>query len=66
MTPFMKRRNQWKQQYDALLKGKIERLKAVSPGAREQLRGQFTELCKDIQGVLDEDPDRWHAAPARG
>jgi DNA-binding transcriptional MerR regulator len=49
-------RNEWKQQYDALLQGKIERLKAISPEAREQLRGQFAELCKEIQGVLEEDP----------
>ena len=45
-----------KKQYDALLQGKIERLKALSPDARGQLRGQFAELCKEIQGALDEDP----------
>jgi MerR family transcriptional regulator, thiopeptide resistance regulator len=49
-------RNDWKKQYDALLLGKIDRLKAMSPEAREQLRGQFAELCKDIQDVLEEDP----------
>jgi MerR family transcriptional regulator, thiopeptide resistance regulator len=49
-------RNEWKQQYDALLQGKIEKLKTMSPEAREHLRGQFGELCKDIQGVLDADP----------
>jgi DNA-binding transcriptional MerR regulator len=49
-------RNEWKKQYDTLLQGKIEKLKAISPEAREQLRGQFAELCKEIQGVLDEDP----------
>ena len=49
-------RNEWKKQYDSLLQGKIDRLKAISPEAREQLRGQFAELCRDIQGVLDEDP----------
>lgn len=49
-------RNEWKQQYDALLQGKIDRLKALSPEAREQLRGQFAELCGDIQGVIEEDP----------
>jgi hypothetical protein len=42
-------RNEWKQQYDALLKGKIEKLKAMSPEAREQLRGRFGELCKEIR-----------------
>ena len=45
-----------KKHYDALLQGKIERLKALSPGARGQLRGQFAELCKEIEGVLDQDP----------
>jgi DNA-binding transcriptional MerR regulator len=49
-------RNEWKKQYDALLQGKIDKLKAMSPEVREQLRGQFAELCKEIQGVLEEDP----------
>jgi DNA-binding transcriptional MerR regulator len=49
-------RNEWKKQYDALLQGKIDRLKAMSPEAREQLRGQFAELCREIQGVLEEEP----------
>ena len=49
-------RSEWKKQYDALLQGKIERLQAMSPEARQQLRGQFSELSKEIHGVLDEDP----------
>ena len=49
-------RGEWKQQYDALLQGKIERLQTMSPEAREQLRGKFAELCKEVQGVLEEDP----------
>ena len=49
-------RNEWKKQYDALLQGKIDKLQAMSPATREQLRGQFAELCREIQGVLDEDP----------
>jgi hypothetical protein len=28
----------------------------MSPEDREQLRGQFAELCTEIQGVLEEDP----------
>ena len=48
--------DEFKNQYDALLKGKIERLKALSPDAREQLRGQFAELAKEILGALDQDP----------
>ena len=49
-------RNEWQKQYDRLLQGKIETLEAMSPQSREQLRGQFAELCKEIQGVLGEDP----------
>jgi DNA-binding transcriptional MerR regulator len=49
-------RDEWKKQYDALLQGKIDRLQAMSPEAREQLRGQFAELCQEIQGMLGEDP----------
>jgi DNA-binding transcriptional MerR regulator len=49
-------RDEWKKQYDVLLQGKIDRLKAMSPEAREQLRGQFAELCKEIQDVLEESP----------
>jgi DNA-binding transcriptional MerR regulator len=49
-------RNEWKKQYDALLQGKIDRLKAMSPEDRERLREQFAELCREIQGVLHEDP----------
>ena len=49
-------RGEWKQQYDALLQGKIEGLQTMSPEAREQLRGKFAELCKEVQGVLAEDP----------
>ena len=50
------KQDEFKKQYDALLQGKIERLKALSPDARGQLRGQFAELCAEIQGALDQDP----------
>jgi hypothetical protein len=50
------KRTEWKTQYDALLQGKIDRLQAMSPEARDQLRGQFSELCHEMQGVLEEDP----------
>jgi len=50
------KQDEFKKQYDALLQGKIERLRAMSPDVREQLRGQFGELCKEIQGALDQDP----------
>jgi hypothetical protein len=48
--------DEFKNQYDALLQGKIERLKALSLDARQQLRAQFGELCNEIQGALDQDP----------
>ena len=48
--------DEFKKQYDALLQGKIERLKALSPDARQQLRGEFADLCNEIQGALDQDP----------
>ena len=50
------KRDEFSKQYDALVQGKIERLRALSPEAREQLRGQFAQLCKEIEGVLGEDP----------
>jgi DNA-binding transcriptional MerR regulator len=50
------KRDEFKKQYEALVQGKIERLQALSPDVRERLRGQFSELCKEIQGALDQDP----------
>jgi DNA-binding transcriptional MerR regulator len=50
------KQDEYRQQYDALLKGKIERLQALGPEAREQLRRQFSELCQEIAGALDQDP----------
>jgi MerR family transcriptional regulator, thiopeptide resistance regulator len=50
------KRDEFKKQYEALLQGKIARLQALSPDVRERLRGQFSELCKEIQGTLDQDP----------
>ena len=50
------KRNEFKKQYETLLQGKIERLQALTPEARENLRRQFSELCKEIQGALDQDP----------
>lgn len=49
-------RNEWKNQYNALLQGKINRLKAMSPDVREQLRGEFATLSREIEGALGEDP----------
>jgi len=58
----------WNEKYEALVKGKIERLQAMSPDAKAQLREQWAALFKDIERVLDQDPaspavqqlaDRW-------
>jgi DNA-binding transcriptional MerR regulator len=52
---------EFRRQYDELLQGKVERLGAMTPDAREQLRSQFAELAKEIQGALQEDPAGPHA-----
>lgn len=49
-------RNDFRKQYDALVQGKIDRLRAMSPETREQLRKPFADLCKEIEGALGEDP----------
>jgi DNA-binding transcriptional MerR regulator len=58
----------WKQQYDSLVQGKIERLKAMSPEARAAMQKEWTDLLKDVHAALDDDPagaraqglaDRW-------
>jgi MerR family transcriptional regulator, thiopeptide resistance regulator len=59
---------QWNQQYETLVQGKIERLKAMTPEVKARLQKQWVDLFKDIEGALDEDPtspgvqalaDRW-------
>src|SRR4051812_553084 len=60
----------WKQQYDALVSQKVERLRALSPDARSELRSRWSELVTEIKGALTDDPagaraqtfaDRWTA-----
>ncbi len=62
------RNDEWKTKYDALVSAKIERLKAMSPEARQELQQQWTGLFKEAEGLLSEDPasprvqqlaDRW-------
>jgi DNA-binding transcriptional MerR regulator len=59
---------EWNQKYDALVQGKIERLKSMSPETKAQLQARWAELFKDIEEALGEDPssakaqqlaDRW-------
>src|SRR5262249_14879958 len=41
-------RKEWQQQIDALVQGKVDRLQALSPEARNQVRHQFAELAAKI------------------
>jgi MerR family transcriptional regulator, thiopeptide resistance regulator len=50
------KRDEFKKAYEALVQGKVERLRALTPEARKELRGQFAALCKEIEGVLHDDP----------
>lgn len=50
------KRDEFKKTYEALVQGKVARLRALAPEAREELRGQFAALCKEIEGALDGDP----------
>jgi DNA-binding transcriptional MerR regulator len=47
---------EWNQKYDALVRGKIERLKSMSPESQAQLQKQWTDLFKDVERALNEDP----------
>ena len=60
----------WKQQYDALVSQKVERLRTLSPDARSELRSQWSALVTEIKDGLTDDPagaraqtfaDRWTA-----
>lgn len=50
------KRDEFKKTYEALVQGKATRLRALTPEAREQLRGQFAALCNEIEGALNGDP----------
>jgi MerR family transcriptional regulator, thiopeptide resistance regulator len=47
---------EWKKQYDLLVQGKIERLKAMSPDVKTQLQKEWSDLLTDIGAALNEDP----------
>ena len=47
---------EWKKQYDALVQGKLDRLKTMSPEAKSQVQQEWTDLLKDVGEALDEDP----------
>jgi DNA-binding transcriptional MerR regulator len=60
--------DRWNQQYEALVQGKTERLRAMSPEVKAQLQNEWAALCRDVEGALDQDPttarvqalaDRW-------
>jgi DNA-binding transcriptional MerR regulator len=46
----------WKQEYDALVSEKVERLRALSPEALMDIHAQWRELVTEIEGTLTEDP----------
>jgi hypothetical protein len=48
--------DEWKQQYDALVKGKLERLQAMTSEDKAKLRGQFADLFKQVEATTGEDP----------
>lgn len=45
-----------KQEYQELVARKVERLRALSPGALTELRSQWAALTKEIAAALNEDP----------
>jgi hypothetical protein len=60
------KREEWNKQYDGLVQGKIERLKALSPDARAELRARFADLFKEVEAALGEDPASPHAQELAG
>jgi hypothetical protein len=50
----MQNTKDWQQQYDELVQTKMASLRAMTPEARTELRGQWTALFKDVEEVLDE------------
>jgi DNA-binding transcriptional MerR regulator len=47
---------EWNRKYEALLRAKMERLKALTPTEMTELRGRWDALVADIRGSLDADP----------
>ena len=46
----------WKQEYDDLVRAKIDRLQSLSPEAIAELRAQWNTLVTEIRGALTVDP----------
>jgi DNA-binding transcriptional MerR regulator len=46
----------WKKQYDALVPASFEQLPSLSPDTQTQLREQFADLFKGVEGALGEGP----------
>jgi DNA-binding transcriptional MerR regulator len=47
---------EWKERYDGLVQGKIERLKGMSPETKAALQERWTDLFNDVQEALNDDP----------
>jgi TipAS antibiotic-recognition domain len=52
---------EWRKQYEALIRTNFERLPSLSLDARTQLREQFADLFKEAEQALGEDPAGAHA-----
>jgi DNA-binding transcriptional MerR regulator len=50
-------REEFKAQYDTLVNGKLERLKAMTPEARADLRAKFEDLFREIEQIIDHNPE---------
>jgi hypothetical protein len=46
----------WQSQYDALVRGKIERLEQMTPETKTVLQQRWNELFADVERALGEDP----------
>jgi DNA-binding transcriptional MerR regulator len=48
---------EWQKKYDSLVQAKMERLKALSPEDRSELKTAWGALVADVESALDDDPE---------
>jgi MerR family transcriptional regulator, thiopeptide resistance regulator len=48
--------DQWRKKYDSLVQAKMDRLRALSPEDRSELKKAWGELVADVESALDQDP----------
>jgi len=56
----MQNTNDWKKQFEQLVRDKLERLQSMSPDEKADIHGQFAALFKEVEGSLDENPASSH------